>query len=465
MVSRRSTQRARRFVQRLDAIATDAERVKLQRYFKSDEGEYGEGDEFIGVRMGSVFALADEFRSMPLDEIEALLESPVHEARAGAVKIMAKQAAARTATDDDRHALVDLYLRRIDRINNWTWSTSVPGTSSVATWSTSRVICSVTSPGRQTCGSDARRSSPRCSSSGATTSTTRSRSPGGCWPTTKTSSTRRSAACCANAASTTRARLVAFLDDNAASMPRTALRYAIEHLEPDARAHYRSLRADRGGPTMTIDPSCTFVLIPGAGGSAFYWYRLVAELERRGQRQRRRRTAGRRRGRRPARVRGGGARCDRRHHDTDRRRRPIDGRVHGTVGVHAATGRDAGAGQRHDPPSRRDPRRLVGCHRAGRGPPAVGCGARAFGAGRPARGLLPRRSSGRVRRGDGPARATTGGRAVRPTTRHRPVARRADPRDRGCGRSLLPDRLPDPRQPGPTWASRPTSSPAATSSR
>ena len=33
---------------------------------------------------------------------------------------------------------------------------------------------------------------------------------------------------------------------------------------------------------MTIDPSCTFVLIPGAGGSAFYWYRLVAELDRRG---------------------------------------------------------------------------------------------------------------------------------------------------------------------------------------
>src|SRR6478752_6188883 len=110
---------ARRFVERLDAIATDAERVKLQRYFKSGEGEYGEGDEFIGVRMGSVFELADEFRSMPLGEIEALLESPVHEARAGAVKIMAKQAAARTATDDDRRALVDLYLRRVDRINNW----------------------------------------------------------------------------------------------------------------------------------------------------------------------------------------------------------------------------------------------------------------------------------------------------------------------------------------------------------
>ncbi len=46
-----------------------------------------------------------------------------------------------------------------------------------------------------------------------------------------------------------RARLIAFLDDNAASMPRTALRYAIEHLEPDTRAHYRSLR-----PTEEVRP-------------------------------------------------------------------------------------------------------------------------------------------------------------------------------------------------------------------
>jgi pimeloyl-ACP methyl ester carboxylesterase len=34
----------------------------------------------------------------------------------------------------------------------------------------------------------------------------------------------------------------------------------------------------RGGPTRMT----TFVLIPGAGGQAWYWHRLVAELERRG---------------------------------------------------------------------------------------------------------------------------------------------------------------------------------------
>ncbi|WP_315583027.1 DNA alkylation repair protein [Actinomyces viscosus] len=37
--------------------------------------------------------------------------------------------------------------------------------------------------------------------------------------------------------------LVAFLDRYAARMPRTMLRYAIERLSPEVRAHYRSLRA------------------------------------------------------------------------------------------------------------------------------------------------------------------------------------------------------------------------------
>ncbi len=39
--------------------------------------------------------------------------------RAGALKIMAKQAAAKTTSDAERKDLFELYLRRMDRINNW----------------------------------------------------------------------------------------------------------------------------------------------------------------------------------------------------------------------------------------------------------------------------------------------------------------------------------------------------------
>lgn len=41
----------------------------------------------MGVRMGQVFAQAKEFMNMPPDEIEKLLDSPIHEIRIGAVSI------------------------------------------------------------------------------------------------------------------------------------------------------------------------------------------------------------------------------------------------------------------------------------------------------------------------------------------------------------------------------------------
>jgi DNA alkylation repair enzyme len=93
--------------------------VKIQRYFKSGEGQYGEGDTFIGVRMGQVFALAKEFIDMPPSEIEKLLESPIHEVRAGGCSIMGKQATSKKTPESRRKELYDLYLRRHDRINNW----------------------------------------------------------------------------------------------------------------------------------------------------------------------------------------------------------------------------------------------------------------------------------------------------------------------------------------------------------
>ncbi|HEV7473190.1 MAG TPA: DNA alkylation repair protein, partial [Pyrinomonadaceae bacterium] len=110
---------AKRFVEKLKAHRSAEELKKIQRYFKSGEGQYGEGDEFMGVRMGQVFALAKEFIDVPLAEIEKLLESPIHEVRVGAVSIMDWQARNKRTLEPRRKELFDLYLRRHDRINNW----------------------------------------------------------------------------------------------------------------------------------------------------------------------------------------------------------------------------------------------------------------------------------------------------------------------------------------------------------
>lgn len=110
---------AAQFVKKLKTYSSPAEVEKIQRYFKTGEGEYGAGDKFIGVRMGQLFALAKEFIDLPLAEIEKLLENPIHEARAGGLSIMGKQARSKKTTEARRKELFDLYMRRHDRVNNW----------------------------------------------------------------------------------------------------------------------------------------------------------------------------------------------------------------------------------------------------------------------------------------------------------------------------------------------------------
>lgn len=111
--------KANAFVTKLKTLKSPEELEKIQRFFKSGEGEYGEGDKFIGVQMGKVFLLAKEFVDMDVDEIEKLLDHKVHEVRVGGVSIMDFQARDKKISGDKRQALFDLYIRRHDRINNW----------------------------------------------------------------------------------------------------------------------------------------------------------------------------------------------------------------------------------------------------------------------------------------------------------------------------------------------------------
>lgn len=110
---------AKEFIERLKAMQSDVELKKIQRYFKSGEGEYGTGDKFMGVKMGNLFALAKEFAGMPVKELEKLLESPIHEARAGAISIMDKESRNKKIDAGRLEEMYKLYMRRHDRINNW----------------------------------------------------------------------------------------------------------------------------------------------------------------------------------------------------------------------------------------------------------------------------------------------------------------------------------------------------------
>ena len=103
---------AKQFLERLKALRSPTV-AKLHDHLATKESE------ILGVRMGQVFALAKEFMNMDLDEVEKMLESPIHEMRVGAVSIMDFQARSKKTSEKRRKELFDLYIRRHDRINTW----------------------------------------------------------------------------------------------------------------------------------------------------------------------------------------------------------------------------------------------------------------------------------------------------------------------------------------------------------
>lgn len=229
---------ADRFVERLEAQGSPVELEKFKRYFKSGPGEYGEGDVFIGVRMGQVFELAAEFSDMPLAEVEKLLQAPIHEARAGALRIMSRQARNKTASADHRRELYELYLRRTDWINNW-------DLVDLAAWD---VVGGYLIDGPRDVLYELARSASVWERRTAILSTMAFIRRGDLDDTFRIAELlltdahdlihKASGWALREAGKQSPARLARFLDDHAATMPRTALRYAIERLDANVRAHY-----------------------------------------------------------------------------------------------------------------------------------------------------------------------------------------------------------------------------------
>ena len=233
---------AERFVEELEAHRSPEQREKYRRYFKTGEGQYGEGDVFMGVRMGQVFALAKEFIDMPPGQIEELLESPIHEVRAGALSIMDKQGRRKKTPESRRKELYDLYLRRTDRINNWDLvDLGAPYVVGRYLFDKPREILY-----------ELARSESMWERRTAIVATYYFIRQGEVADTFGIAEVlldddqdlihKATGGWVREAGKKDRQRLLTFLDQHAATMPRTMLRYAIEHLDKEQRAYYRSVK-------------------------------------------------------------------------------------------------------------------------------------------------------------------------------------------------------------------------------
>ncbi len=97
--------------------ADPADAQALQRYFKTGPGEYAEGDKFLGVRVPAVRAVARKYRGASLRVAVALLKSAWHEERLLALHLMVERY--QRGSDAERHAVFDAYLANLAGVNNW----------------------------------------------------------------------------------------------------------------------------------------------------------------------------------------------------------------------------------------------------------------------------------------------------------------------------------------------------------
>lgn len=199
-------------------------------------------DEFNDVSMGQVFALAKEFMAMPPEEVEKLLESPIHKVRAGAVSIMDWQARSRKTSEARRQELFDLCIRRHDRINDWDLvDRSAPYVVGGYLFDKPRDILYKLA-----------RSKNMWERRTAIVSTYYFIRQGDLDDTFRIAEIlvhdredlvqKAVGGWVREAGKKDRKKLLSFLDKFAATMPRTTLRYAVEHLDKKQKEHYMRLK-------------------------------------------------------------------------------------------------------------------------------------------------------------------------------------------------------------------------------
>ena len=119
---------AQDIIRYMEHMRDDKQRDVLMRFFKTAPGQYGEGDEFLGIKVPQTRNIVKSVaRDFPISEVTKLLLSQWHEVRLCGFLILVWHfehlSTARLASNEDairqRDNLLQLYLRYAEQANNW----------------------------------------------------------------------------------------------------------------------------------------------------------------------------------------------------------------------------------------------------------------------------------------------------------------------------------------------------------
>lgn len=94
----------------------DSEQAKnLSGFFKTGNGDYGEGDKFLGIKMEPQRVIAQKYKELPFSSVQSLLDSKYHEERMLGLLILLYK----YQGSDDKEVVYKFYLKNWKAINNW----------------------------------------------------------------------------------------------------------------------------------------------------------------------------------------------------------------------------------------------------------------------------------------------------------------------------------------------------------
>ena len=102
---------------KLKALSDPIKAKDLQRFFKTGPGEYGEGDEFLGIPVPVLRKLAKTWGSLSLKQVRALLTSRIHEERMVALLILMDMV--KKGDGPIQEKIYRLYMAHTPYVNNW----------------------------------------------------------------------------------------------------------------------------------------------------------------------------------------------------------------------------------------------------------------------------------------------------------------------------------------------------------
>ena len=88
------------------------------RFFKTDKGEYGHGDLFLGVRAPKIRLIAKKHIDISITDMKTLIQSKYHEERFLGLIILVNKYA-KTKDKKNRNQLYKIYVSSFKYINNW----------------------------------------------------------------------------------------------------------------------------------------------------------------------------------------------------------------------------------------------------------------------------------------------------------------------------------------------------------